>query len=321
MQKQGMRTVVVLGTGGTIAGSAASADDNLGYVAGALGVGALVASASYRDVLALETEQVAQIDSKDMSFAILLQLARRVAHHAARAEVTGIVVTHGTDTLEETAYFLSRVVAVAKPVVLTAAMRPATSRQADGPQNLVDAIAVAALEGRAGVVVAFAGTLHSARDVRKVHPYRLDAFSSGDAGSLAQVEAGRLRPFRDWPMEPAIGLDRLPDDHAAWPWVEIVTSTAGADGRTVAALVDAGVAGIVVAGTGNGSLHAALEAALAAAAERGIAVLRSTRCLDGAIVEAIPGPFASAGDLTPVKARIELTLRLLSARTGTVVAA
>ena len=144
MQKRGMRTVVVLGTGGTIAGSAASADDNLGYVAGVLGVGALVASASDGDALAVETEQVAQIDSKDMSFAIWLQLARRVAHHVARAEVTGIVVTHGTDTLEETAYFLSRVVAVAKPVVLTAAMRPATSRQADGPQNLADAIAVAA---------------------------------------------------------------------------------------------------------------------------------------------------------------------------------
>lgn len=314
MQKQGMRTVVVLGTGGTISGSAASADDNLGYVAGTLGVGALVASASFSAAREIETEQVAQIDSKDMAFAIWLQLARRVAHHAARAEVAGIVVSHGTDTLEETAYFLSRVVAVAKPIVLTAAMRPATSRQADGPQNLADAIAVAALEDHAGVVVAFAGTLHSARDVRKVHPYRLDAFSSGDAGPLARIEEGRLRALRDWPTEILMTFDRLPGDPSAWPWVEIVTSTAGADGRTVGALVDAGVAGIVVAGTGNGSLHSALEAALAAAVQRGVAVLRSTRCFDGTIVEASPGRFASAGDLTPVKARIELILRLLASR-------
>ncbi|MEO8524748.1 MAG: asparaginase [Caldimonas sp.] len=314
MQNQVRRTVVVLGTGGTIAGKAASADDNLGYVAGTLGVDALVASASFAEPIAIEGEQIAQVDSKDMSFAIWLQLARRVAHHAARAEVAGVVVTHGTDTLEETAYFLSRVVAVAKPVVLTAAMRPASSRQADGPQNLADAIAVAALKDRVGVVVAFGGTLHSAHDVRKVHPYRLDAFSSGDAGPLARIEEGRLRSFRDWPSEPAHGLDRLPADETAWPWVEIVMSTAGADARTVAALVDAGVAGIVVAGTGNGSLHRNLEVALATAAERGVAVLRSTRCLDGAIVESGAMPFASAGDLTPVKARIELVLRLLDAR-------
>jgi L-asparaginase len=314
MQKQSRRTVVVLGTGGTISGSAASADDNLDYVAGTLGVGALVASASFADALEIESEQVAQVDSKDMSFAIWLQLARRVAHHAARAEVAGIVVTHGTDTLEETAYFLSRVVAVAKPVVLTAAMRPASSRQADGPQNLADAITVAALEGRAGVVVAFGGSLHSARDVRKMHPYRLDAFSSADSGPLARIEEGRMRELRDWPTDAVMALDRLSDDPRAWPWVEIVTSTAGADGRTVAALVEAGVAGIVVAGTGNGSLHSVLEAALAAAAQRGVAVLRSTRCLDGTIVEASPGVFASAGDLTPVKARIELVLRLLESR-------
>lgn len=307
-----MRTVVVLGTGGTIAGSAASADDNLGYVAGTLGVDALVASTSLADTIAVETEQIAQLDSKDMDFATWLRLAQRVAHHAGRAEVAGIVVSHGTDTLEETAYFLSRVVAVAKPVVLTAAMRPATSRQADGPQNLADAIGVAGFEGRAGVVVVLAGTVHSAHEVRKVHPYRIDAFSSGDAGPLARIEAGRVRGFRAWPVEEAIGLERLPRDASAWPWVEIVTSVAGADGRIVRALVAAGVAGIVVAATGNGAVHRTLEAALLAAVQAGVRVLRSTRCLDGTIVETGSGEFPSARDLTPVKARIELMLRLLS---------
>ena len=315
MQSRPERTVVVLGMGGTIAGRAASADDNLGYVAGTVGVAALVAAASHDAPVAVESEQVAQIDSKDMDFALWRRLAERVAHHLDRAEVAGVVVTHGTDTLEETAYFLSRVLAATKPVVLTAAMRPATSRQADGPQNLADAIAVAALAGRAGagVVVAFAGTLHSAHDVRKVHPYRLDAFSSGDAGPLARIEERRLRALRDWPTESIMVSGRLPEQASGWPWVEVVTSGAGADGRIVAALVDAGVAGIVVAGTGNGSLHRSLEAALADAEGRGVAILRSTRCLDGAIVEASPRRFASAGDLTPVKARIELMLRLLSA--------
>ncbi len=312
MQNPPVRTVVVLGTGGTIAGSAASADDNLGYVAGTVGVGSLVASALHGGDVTVEAEQVAQVDSKDMDFAIWRRLAARVAHHVARREVSGVVVTHGTDTLEETAYFLSRVVATTRPVVLTAAMRPASSRQADGPQNLADAIAVAALDGRAGVVVAFGGSLHSAREVRKVHPYRLDAFSSGDAGPLARIEEGRLREFRAWPVQAASSVDRLPDALSDWPWVEIVTSTSGADARAIAALVEAGVDGIVVAGTGNGSLHRALEAALEAAVERGVSVLRSTRCLDGAIVEASPGRFDSARDLTPVKARVELILQLLA---------
>ena len=312
MQNEPKRIVVVLGTGGTIAGHAASADDNLGYVAGTLDVGTLVASARHDGTVSVESEQVAQVDSKDMDFAIWYRLAGRVAHHLGRADVAGVVVTHGTDTLEETAYFLSRVVVATRPVVLTAAMRPATSRQADGPQNLADAIVVAALEGRAGVVVAFSGTLHAARDVRKVHPYGLDAFSSGDAGPLARIEEARLREFRAWPVPSAATALRLPDVPADWPWVEIVTSTAGADGRGVAALVEAGVDGIVVAGTGNGSLHRELEAALEAADRRGVAVLRSTRCLDGAIVEATPGRFDSARDLTPAKARVELILNLVA---------
>ena len=110
-------------------------------------------------------------------------LAARVAHHLARDEVAGVVITHGTDTLEETAYFLQRVLAPAKPVVLTAAMRPATAPSADGPQNLLDAVRVAALPGACGVLACIAGTVHAGDQVRKIHPYRVDAFDSGDAAS------------------------------------------------------------------------------------------------------------------------------------------
>jgi L-asparaginase len=175
----GVRTVVVLGTGGTIAGIAASAADNVGYTAARTGVAQLVAGLACGRA-ALEVEQVAQIDSKDMDFAVWQRLAERVGHHLARPEVAGVVITHGTDTLEETAYFLHRVFAPIQPVVLTGAMRPATSLQADGPQNLQDAIALAARSDASGVLVVMAGTVHAGAEVRKIHPYRLDAFSSGD---------------------------------------------------------------------------------------------------------------------------------------------
>ena len=307
-------TVVILGTGGTIAGTAASAGDNIGYAAAQIGVAALVAAVPALAGWQLEAEQVAQIDSKDMSHAVWLALAQRVAYHLARAEVAGIVITHGTDTLEETAWFLQRVLAPAKPVVLTAAMRPATSAQADGPQNLLDAVRVAQHAGAHGVVAVLAGTVHGAHDVRKVHPYRLDAFGSGDAGVLAHIEEGVVRQHRPWPQGPAIGLQHLPTDTAAWPQVEIVHSHANAGDTLVNALCAGGVQGIVAAGTGNGSLHQRLDAALQAAQARGVAVLRSTRCLDGRVLDAqgAPATLPHAGTLTPVKARIELMLRLLS---------
>src|SRR5438132_2292849 len=174
--------VVVLGTGGTIAGTAADELDNVGYTAGQLAVAQLVRAVPALAAVAIECEQVAQLDSKDMGHAAWRDLALRCAHHLARPEVAGIVVTHGTDTLEETAWFLQRVLAPAKPVVMTAAMRPATALQADGPQNLLDAVTVARAPGARGVVAVLAGVVHGAREVRKVHPYRVDAFGSGDAG-------------------------------------------------------------------------------------------------------------------------------------------
>ena len=313
--------VVVLGNGGTIAGLAADPGEHLRYVAAQVGVDALVAALPPPGV-AVESEQVAQLDSKDMDFATWRRLAVRVAHHVARTEVAGVVMTHGTDTMEETAYFLSRVVATAKPVVLTGAMRPASASEADGPRNLSDALAVAAQggiaggAGIAGVVVVFAGGIHGARDVRKVHPQRLDAFSSGERGALGHVVDGVVRLEREpVAVAPAIDLDTLPVDPASWPWVEIVTSDAGADGRAVEALAAAGVRGIVVAATGNGTVHRRLADALVAAAAQGVVASRSSRCLDGAILGDAPGDqssaIPSAGDLTPVKARTAMILDLI----------
>lgn len=319
--------VVVLGTGGTIAGTAASAADHTGYTAAQLGIAELLAP--WMDDAALETEQLAQLDSKDMDHATWQRLAHRVAQHLAREEVQAVVVSHGTDTLEETAYFLHRVLTPAKPVVLVAAMRPATALMSDGPQNLLDALAVARWPGAGGVVAVLAGRVIGAADLRKVHSYRLDAFDAGDAGAIACVAQGALTVWRDWPVRqgPApVGLAVVSPDVATWPWVAIVTSHAGADARGVAALFDAGVQGIVVAATGNGTVHVAMEAVLQRALAAGVAVVRSSRCAFGALVgqgadallltgasEALPA-LAGAGPLTPVQARIELMLALMARR-------
>lgn len=305
------RTVAVLATGGTIAGTAADPGDNIGYTAAQLGVKALVDAVPALREVPLLTGQVAQLDSKDMDFDVWAVLARRVAELLAREDIAGVVITHGTDTLEETAYFLQRVLAPTKPVVLAAAMRPATALLSDGPQNLLDAVTLAREPGARGVMAMLAGTVHSALDVRKVHSYRVDAFGSGDAGPLGYMEEGRLRRMRDWPGGDALGLAGLADDD--WPWVELITSHAGARPEGVRALVGAGVRGIVVAGTGNGSLHHALEAALLEAQRAGVTVWRSTRCGAGP-VQMKPGDgLPAAGTLTPVQARIELMLQLMRA--------
>jgi L-asparaginase len=317
-------TVVILGTGGTIAGTAASAADNLGYTAATLGVDDLVAAVPGLRGQALEAEQVAQVDSKDMGFAIWQTLAQRTAAVLQRPEVAGVVITHGTDTLEETAYFLQRVLAPVKPVVLTAAMRPATSQQADGPQNLLDAVTVAQSAGAHGVLVVVHGEVFDGADVRKLHTHRLNAFGAGDAGPLAQIDAGQLRPQRAWhsrlervlaahAQHAPLGLASIAADPAQWPRVDIVLNHASADGRLVDALVQLGLDGLVLAGTGNGTLSTALEAAALRAQATGVQVLRASRCALGPVQGGASTLPASHG-LSAVQARVELLLRCLQAR-------
>jgi len=309
-------TVVILGTGGTIAGASSVAGDNVGYTAAQRSVADLLAAVPPLAGTPVEAEQVAQLDSKDMDAATWQALARAVARHLARPAVQGIVVTHGTDTLEETAWLLQQVLAPAKPVVLVAAMRPATALAADGPQNLLDAVAVARTPGARGVVAVLAGQVHAADRVRKVHTYRTDAFSSGDAGPLGVVEEGVLRRFAEWPAGVALGLDVLDTDPTQWPWVEIVTSHAGARGDAVRALLAAGVQGLVVAGTGNGSVHRALQQALDEARAAGLPVWLCSRCAGGVLVPAPGAAPSPAAALSPWQARLALQLQLLSARRG-----
>ena len=320
--------IVVLGTGGTIAGIASRPADNLAYAAAQLTVADLLQGVQgMAGVLAgcsLVSEQLAQLDSKDMTFAVWQQLALRVDHHLAQDDVRGIVITHGTDTLEETAFFLLSVLPIAalarKPVVLTCAMRPATALAPDGPQNLLDAIAVASLSGACGVLVVCAGALHGALDVQKVHPYRLDAFGSGDSGPLGYVEEGTIRLVKNWPAALVGSSNGAMHSIASvnrWPRVELVLSHAGVSGAVVDALlsqVHTGLEplrGLVVAGTGNGSLHQDLEAALLRAQARGVHVWRGTRCALGRVLPIAGQRLPDSRGLSPVKARIALMLSLL----------
>ncbi len=327
MLSKNNKTIVVLGTGGTVAGTAATAGDNIGYTAAQLGVAQLLAAIPALAQLpcAVVAEQVAQVDSKDMGFAIWQALAARVGHFLALPEVGGVIITHGTDTLEETAFFLHAVLpadlVVRKPVVLTCAMRPSTAMVPDGPQNLLDAFAVALTDGACGVLAVCAGTLHGAVDVQKVHPYRLDAFNSGDGGPLGFVEEKTLRLTRNWPpalvrsAQVAIKTVALVKH---WPRVEIVMNHAGASGAMVDALLAQTVAGhadpvrgIVVAATGNGTVHHDLEAALLRAQAEGIKVVLATRCAEGRVLPVARSLCADSQGLSPVKARIALMLSLL----------
>lgn len=318
------RRLVVLGTGGTIAGRATQANDNVGYVAGQVAVSDLVATVPALATCALDIEQVAQINSKDMVLGVWQGLVRRVASHLDRREVAGIVITHGTDTIEETAFLLQTLLKPSKPVVLTCAMRPATALVPDGPQNLSDAVAVALHPQACGVVVVCAGRIHGALDVSKVHPYRTDPFDSGDTGALGCVEEGQLRMFRPWPpgvsqgTHDDAGLQRLLGA-SSLPRVELVFSHAGADGELVRALLEqssskAGpLRGIVVAGTGNGTVHEDLLVALKEAQVRGVDVVVASRCAQGRVVPHAGQPLPDSAGLSPVKARLALALQLLEA--------
>ena len=321
--------VVFLGMGGTIAGTAQDAADNVGYKSGQLElVHVLGQVPGLQEALASDAmlcEQVAKLDSKDMEHGHWQLLAQRVTEYLIAPDVRSVVVTHGTDTLEETAFFLASVLPLEllakKAVVLTCAMRPASSRSPDGPQNLLDAVAVSRSEGASGVLVVCAGTVHGARDVQKVHPYRLNPFDSGDAGPLAYVEEGRVRQVRPWMSASPSRQFTLPKNLTAaqWPRVEILLSHAGASAAIVRALMapvppgTAPLSGLVVAGTGNGTVHLGLEAALREAQSKGIRVVRSTRCAWGSIVDgsAATDAFAHFDGLSPVKSRIALMLELL----------
>lgn len=332
--------ILIIGTGGTIAGMADDAEKPGQYRAAALSVAALLAGVSGLEKAAagpLDAVQIAQIDSKDMHDGVWHALLEACDAAMRDERVRGVVITHGTDTLEDTAWFLHCCLGrLPKPVVLTCAMRPANALMPDGPQNLKDAVAAAAACDADGqpllrevVAVTGGGELHSARWLQKVHPHRLMAFASGEQGPLGWVDGRRLRLRQGYTADTQGAADgytgsqwlaALPQPaQKAWPWVEIVSSHAGLRAGLVDALLTQGVEGLVLATTGNGTVHEVLLSAAERARQQGVAVWRSSRCSEGVISDAVlPGPADLAADLavalTPCKCRVSLQLALVQAQ-------
>jgi L-asparaginase len=308
---------VVLATGGTIAGAPVAGSPSR-YRAGARSAESLVAGVPGLAALArLEVASVARIGSQDMDEAVWRDLAQRAQKALDSPGVAGVVVTHGTDTMEETAYFLNLVVHSAKPVVLVGAMRPATAISADGPMNLYNAVATAADPAAAGrgVLVVANDEIHFAREVAKTNTTQVGTFRSAHSGLAGLVSSGRIhfygRPVR---RHTAASAFRLPARRPL-PRVDIIYAYAGMGRDLVDAAVRAGCRGLVIAGVGNGNLGAAARAAAAEAAARGIAVVRSSRTGGGIVERNVEMDddrlgFIAADELNPQKARVLLMLAL-----------
>jgi len=314
--------IVVLGTGGTIAGESKSANEGLTYKAAQRGISEILRSASdlnsqwptFLDDFQLESEQVAQLDSKDMDFGTWIHLAKRCEHWLDMADVSAVVITHGTDTLEETAFFLSQVMTSNKPIVLTCAMRPANFKDADGPRNLRAALCVAATTKGRGTWLVAAGEIHHSQYVQKVHPTRLNAFDSGEIGMAGRIANDQVQ-WHETFVPPAfthsMAVSQLPDA-ASWPWVEIVMNHVNASPLHIDALVQAGVKGLVVAGTGNGSIHTKMKESLFRAQQSHVEIRVSTRCNQGSVIPNERHEFETSGGLSPVKTRVALLLDIMS---------
>ena len=313
--------IVVLATGGTIAGAAAS-DVQAGYTSGQVGVEQLLAAVPQAKKLAnLKGEQISNIGSQDMNDAVWLKLATRINQLLAQPDVTGVVITHGTDTIEETAYFLNLVVKSEKPVVLTAAMRPSTALSADGPLNFYNAVGVAANKQAPGhgVMVVVNDWIHGAWSLTKTNTTAVQTFMSPLTGLLGTVAYGDVEWFRQPVAKHTAGSEFSVDANTTLPRVDIVMATANMDGALIDAAVAAGAKGIVIAGVGNGNMTKSALDALARHAKAGIVCVRSSRVTSGIVgrnVEVNDDSlgFVAALQHTPQKARVLLRVALLKSQ-------
>jgi L-asparaginase len=310
--------IVILATGGTIAGSA-DTQTQAGYTSGQVGVDVLINAVPQLTELAdISGEQVANVGSQDMSDAIWLKLAERVNALLAKSDVDGIVITHGTDTLEETAYFLNLVVRSDKPVVMTAAMRPSTALSADGPLNIFNAVAVAAdpkAAGR-GVMVMANDDIHGARSFTKTSTTDVHTFRSMETGLLGASLYGENRwfraPFRKHTKNSPFSVDGV----KSLPRVDVIYITADVSPDLIEAAVKNGAKGIVTAGVGNGNMTGPALEAVKAAVGKGVVVVRASRVTSGTVGRNVEVNDDEAGtvasvELNPPRARVLLKLALL----------
>ena len=315
---QALPTIAVLATGGTIAGAAAT-DVQAGYTSGPGRRPTIDRRRTAGKKLAtLRGEQISNIGSQDMNDEVWVKLAGRVNELAAMPDVAGIVITHGTDTIEETAYFLNLVVKTRKPVVLTAAMRPATALSADGPLNFYNAVAVAANKdaGGRGVLVVVNDWIHGAASLTKTSTTAVQTFMSPLAGLIGTIAYGQAEfnrgPVGRHTFDSEFSLQGV----AALPRVDIIMAYENMDGALIDAAVAAGAKGLVIAGVGNGNLTQAAVTALAAQARHGIVCVRASRVTVGRVERNVELDddklgFVASLDKNPQKARVLLRLALL----------
>lgn len=314
--------VTILATGGTIAGAAPSTTA-AGYASGRVQVDDMIAAVpALASVARIQGVQVANVGSQDMTVAIMLDLARRINGLLATDAADGVVVTHGTDTMEETAYFLNLTVKSRRPVVMTGAMRPHTAISADGPLNLFNAVAVAAdpqAAGRGSLVV-MNDRIHGAHSLTKSNTTAVETFISPINGLIGTVNYGQAeyfrRPFRKHTFQSAFSVEGL----TALPRVDIIYACADMSPDLIDGAVERGARGIVIAGDGNGNMSSPAIVRAAQAARQGVMIVRSSRVATGKVGRNVEIDddrlgFVAADELNPAKARMLLMLALLKKRT------
>jgi L-asparaginase len=321
-QDRKLPNIVILATGGTIAGAAGSGTQ-ASYTSGAVTIDTMLAAVpGLKDLASIKGEQISNVGSQDMTLEILLSLAKGINALLAQKDVDGVVVTHGTDTMEESAFFLNLVVKSDKPVVLVGSMRPSTAVSADGPLNLFNAVAVAAdpnSQGR-GVLVVMNDWIHGAHSLTKTSTTAVQTFMSPIRGLVGVSNYGKNDFYNSphWKHTTASEFDIA--NVSKLPRVDILYAYADMSPDLIDASVANGAKGIVIAGVGNGNMNQSSLKAAQEAAKKGVVVVRSSRVVTGAVgrnveVNDDEMKFVASDELNPQKARILLMLALLKPRT------
>jgi L-asparaginase len=318
---QSKPNITILATGGTIAGAAATGTQS-GYKSGAVGIDTMVAGVpGITNLATIKGEQISNVGSQDMSFEILLKVAKRINELAKTPDVTGFVITHGTDTMEESAYFLNLTVKTDKPVVMVGSMRPSTAVSADGPLNLYNAVGVAAdpqAKGR-GVLVVMNDWIHAAHSLTKTSTTAVQTFMSPVRGIVGVASYGK----NDWYSTPQWKHTTKSEFDISqvtqMPRVDIIFASMDMSPEMITASAAGGAKGIVIAGVGNGNMNKASVDAAAAAVKKGVVVVRSSRVATGLVgrnveLEDDKLGFIASDELNPQKARILLSLALLKSQ-------
>lgn len=302
----------ILATGGTIAGTAQNQTELTHYTAGKLGIKEMIQSVPDVEMYAnLTGEQICNLPSDDITPEIWLMLADRVNEILADPKVNGVVITHGTDTLEDTAYFLNLVVKSEKPIIITGAMRPATALSSDGPLNLLNSVRLAGNEEAKGkgVLIAMNGEINGARDTSKTHTTDVETFRSPDFGLLGIIDNGIPHFYRQSTKLNTLGTEFDISNIKSLPKVDIVTLYPGMDTTAIDSLVANGTKGLVIGGLGNGGYSKSVGQTLVSLAKKGLPIVVSSRTGNGITTPDDP-ELISADSLTPQKARILLMLAL-----------